>query len=112
MEPSLRVPEEEVQAYAADVPILWSAGGAMLSSIICVEHEDVLVRPLDTGCVPLLIPRILWPGMLVVEHFGRSIETKTVAAKNEVMFGHHHVAIGCQILPLYPTKLGPVPVTN
>ncbi len=65
---------------------------ATLAPIVCIEHQATLVRPLDSGRVPLFIPRVLRP---VVKGFSRTVGTKThTVREKEVSLDCQHVSIG------------------
>ena len=53
----------------------------MLSQIVSVQHKQALVRPLNAGIIPFLVPRILRP---IKENLGSTIGAETEPAEEKV----------------------------
>ena len=53
----------------------------MLSQIVSVQHKQALVRPLNAGIIPFLVPRIL---RRIIENLDSTVGTKTEPAEEKV----------------------------
>ena len=73
----------------------------MLTPVVGFQHEDTLVRQLQTPCVPLL-----GLGMFgaVVEELGSDKGSEADVVNTKVNFGSHLVAIGCRVVSVDPTQ--------
>src|SRR5271165_97832 len=105
--PSLRIPEVEVQCHSAHVPVCGIAGAAVLSLVICLNHEKTLVRPLDPCGIPFFVPGML---RTVVEDLSRTEGAKMKAVNKKAPFDRHHVPIGRRVRAIDPPEFDPIPV--
>ena len=103
----LRSPEVKVQRRSCRVPATRIAVITVLSSVVCVEHPDVLVRPLDTTRIPFLIPGMTRP---VIKDLDRTVRNEMEAVNEQVTFSGEHVSIGRGVSTVYPAEFDPVPV--
>src|SRR5271154_1134623 len=104
---SLRIAKEEVQRHPAHVPICGTTGSAVLSLVICLDHQKTLIGPLEACGIPFFVPGML---RAIVKDLGRTEGTKKKAVNKKAAFDRHHVPIGCRVGAIDPAELDPIPV--
>jgi hypothetical protein len=98
-----------MQSHSAHVPVCGTAGIAVFSLVICLDHKKTLVWPLNPCGIPFFVPGML---RTIVKDLGRTEGTKTEAVNKKASFDRHHVPLGRRVRAIYPAEFDPVPIAH